>query len=664
MLRLSTPSRRQVGRARDPVPLSLKETASTTAGGFGVMAVGSGVHWSREREEAARRSSENTQIAAQRALKDPRVSIPRTRTPQTHARPEVAGPPPPPHWGAPGPPPPQWSEQGPPPTQWWAPGPPPPQWCVPAPPPLSHRGPVEPPRTQPSLSPLQVKAEQVRLLTLLRSMHPSIALNQLCNALAYFGGIPNAPPPRDGVFPESIRANGSGGHFIAWIAEIFPSILNGRVQRYEIAFAPKSKGIPHNYKPRRSKGTEQTRSAEGQSGLLEVTSSSGDGSGDDETQDASHVGNTAPRAEPRQTELARDSKDANDRALQRRLRRNPTGRARGRPKGSKNKSKGDAQETTPLAQEIMSAGQGRPRPTVHPDPDPEVSGAYTDFHVLTGSDIPDPAKPRGRGGRPKGSKNKNTRAKPAWSGEAAGRNEPRQEAAETSTSNFPQSSHNHGPGSQPPTAPLATSTENSFKAPRTASQKRKVLPDAHVLSAQHSQLNGGSAATTVTPGQQSAASPAKRRRTSKASPGPSTTAVPTPFTETSPVEDVVLFSLKPPGTQPSQPQATVAAGGGERAENMSKQPRQTQKSSSIPLDNSNEANSTSAIFSNQRNGSFLSHDVDMGVFHTAEPNAAEAAVQSFHPLSEAASEGLQPSSENGHGLDYQNYGQPGQVRQH
>jgi hypothetical protein len=76
-----------------------------------------------------------------------------------------------------------------------------------------------------SPSPHETKTQQARLLTLLRSLNPVTVVDQLCKGLAYFGGIPGAPPPADdSAFPQSSAANGSGSFFVGWLAEIFPSV--------------------------------------------------------------------------------------------------------------------------------------------------------------------------------------------------------------------------------------------------------------------------------------------------------------------------------------------------------------------------------------------------------------------------------------------------------
>ncbi|KAK7426864.1 hypothetical protein QQZ08_006610 [Neonectria magnoliae] len=73
-------------------------------------------------------------------------------------------------------------------------------------------------------TPEETKIEQARLLTLLRSLHPVLVVDQICKALAYFGGIPGAPAPADGVFPDSDSTNGPGSLFVGWVAEIFPEL--------------------------------------------------------------------------------------------------------------------------------------------------------------------------------------------------------------------------------------------------------------------------------------------------------------------------------------------------------------------------------------------------------------------------------------------------------
>ena len=66
--------------------------------------------------------------------------------------------------------------------------------------------------------------EQARLLKLLRSIHPNSIVDQLCKGLSYFGGIPGAPPPPNGIFPMSEAYNGTGALFVNWLSEIFPPV--------------------------------------------------------------------------------------------------------------------------------------------------------------------------------------------------------------------------------------------------------------------------------------------------------------------------------------------------------------------------------------------------------------------------------------------------------
>ncbi|KAF4451041.1 hypothetical protein F53441_5940 [Fusarium austroafricanum] len=76
-----------------------------------------------------------------------------------------------------------------------------------------------PPRT---LAPRDIKAEQTRLLQLFQKLRPAAVVDRLCLALTQFGGVPGAPPPQDGRFPESASVNGSGDLFISWVSEVFP----------------------------------------------------------------------------------------------------------------------------------------------------------------------------------------------------------------------------------------------------------------------------------------------------------------------------------------------------------------------------------------------------------------------------------------------------------
>ncbi|KAK4110584.1 hypothetical protein N656DRAFT_846974 [Canariomyces notabilis] len=179
------------GRIRDPVPSKLKGKTDGSKGNFSVMHMEvAGRNEPTERDAEAKRTSESTELAAKLAFENGYVSLRRSRFIQI--------------------------------SQGLHPSP---GSFVPAQTPASAPGPTQTQfeRTRP-LSPEETKAEQARLLTLLRSLHPVLVVDQICKALAFFGGIPGAPPPANGGFPESAEANGSGSLFVGWIAEIFPKL--------------------------------------------------------------------------------------------------------------------------------------------------------------------------------------------------------------------------------------------------------------------------------------------------------------------------------------------------------------------------------------------------------------------------------------------------------
>jgi hypothetical protein len=102
----------------------------------------------------------------------------------------------------------------------------------------------------------ETKYEQARLLTLLRSINPLTVVDHICKALAFFGGIPGAPPPENGGFPESADANGSGMLFVGWLSEIFPE-LERKAWRPEVL---KSREVNRGPRPRgRPKGSKASK---------------------------------------------------------------------------------------------------------------------------------------------------------------------------------------------------------------------------------------------------------------------------------------------------------------------------------------------------------------------------------------------------------------------
>ncbi|EEU47660.1 uncharacterized protein NECHADRAFT_98651 [Fusarium vanettenii 77-13-4] len=233
------------GRIRNPVPSKLKGKTDGRQGNFSVMQIDVPRPEMTERDLAAKRTSEGTAAAARLAnsqgYRHPKRPRPNVTTPAPPVRfrpyptPVLPAPPRP----IPQPPPlapaipiekapverapadrasaeiPSTSN---PPTQATSPS-----IQEISPPPQAQE--TDPPPTGPSgLSAHDTKTEQARLLTLLRSLHPILVVDQLCKALAYFGGIPGAPPPADGVFPRSAGTNGPGSLFVAWISEIFPQL--------------------------------------------------------------------------------------------------------------------------------------------------------------------------------------------------------------------------------------------------------------------------------------------------------------------------------------------------------------------------------------------------------------------------------------------------------
>ncbi|PBP24506.1 hmg-i/hmg-y, DNA-binding protein [Diplocarpon rosae] len=174
------------GRVRNPVPSKLKGKTDNKQGNFGVMHMGSspgrkheslaqGKDIAAERDAAARRTSENTASRAKAAQADKYIPPKKRGLDAGQSRNSLFG------------------------------------------------GPRETQRSRP-LAPDETKSEQARLLTLLRSINPVTVVDQICKAVAYFGGIPGAPPPEDGIFPESANTRETGALFIGWLAEIFPDV--------------------------------------------------------------------------------------------------------------------------------------------------------------------------------------------------------------------------------------------------------------------------------------------------------------------------------------------------------------------------------------------------------------------------------------------------------
>jgi len=191
------------GRVRNPVPSKLKGKTDNKQGNFGVMHMGmspgktnniSGRDIASERDAAARRTSENTASRAKAAQQDKYAPPKRRGLEGMDSRSS----------------------------------------------PFAH----ERQRASRPLAPDETKFEQARLLTLLRSINPVTVVDQICKAVAYFGGIPGAPPPEDGIFPESANTRETGALFIGWLAEIFPDLSSSEVPKMQAPPVKKFKGRP------------------------------------------------------------------------------------------------------------------------------------------------------------------------------------------------------------------------------------------------------------------------------------------------------------------------------------------------------------------------------------------------------------------------------------
>lgn len=193
------------GRIRNPVPSKLKGKTDGSKGNFSVMHMDVGVKGeATERDAQAKRTSESTALAAQRAYRSGYVALRRSRF--VHVPGEPVDEPP-------------------------APSPVPTPYIPPPPPPPAPAASTAVSTRRSTLNATETKSEQARLLTLLRSLHPVLVVDQMCKALAFFGGIPGAPPPADGCFPQSAEANGPGSLFVGWVAEIFPRLGGNTSQR-------------------------------------------------------------------------------------------------------------------------------------------------------------------------------------------------------------------------------------------------------------------------------------------------------------------------------------------------------------------------------------------------------------------------------------------------
>ncbi|KAI2635117.1 hypothetical protein GGS21DRAFT_94507 [Xylaria nigripes] len=203
------------GRVRNPVPSKLKNVNEQMRGNFGVMHMDVASHRASEgRDAAAKRTSESTALQAKLAQTDGYVSHQRRAN---YPRPPGLK---------------QFNALK--------------KSVEPA---IDH-GPPRP------LTVAETKTEQARLLTLLRSLPHHTVVDQICKGLAFFGGVPDAPPPTDGKFPESAEANGSGSLFVGWIAEIFPDLEHPRPRHVEDPAAQATSQKRPRGRPKGSKATK------------------------------------------------------------------------------------------------------------------------------------------------------------------------------------------------------------------------------------------------------------------------------------------------------------------------------------------------------------------------------------------------------------------------
>jgi hypothetical protein len=424
-------SQHRDGRVRNPVPRKLKGKTDTRNGNFAVMHMdmsGSNIE-QLPRGEAARVTSENTLKAAVAAQQAGYTSFKRRRVDG------ISWPQPPATQASP-------TSQVPPVTTSVAAVPQPARALAPVP--DSQQEPVH--RIE-MMTPAETKYEQARLLTLLRSISPLTVVDQICKALAFFGGIPGAPPPDDGVFPDSADANGSGALFIGWLSEIFPELgrkswASGTPKARESDRGKRPRGRPKGSKATKVRKDKGIRKGPKESGKDEPRGlappslprlrpagneaddddDDGEGDGDDDWVDIGEPDGNAEKAVTpatsrnavsqrfapvNQTPVVTSTVDLDMEDLQ-----SPDGqlhsemanasaskRRPGRPRGSRNRPKEkDAQGNEVPAVEVFSLNQNQ-RPA-QPPPTTQVAVSY-----FTNTQIAE-STPKNKGGRPPGSKNR------------------------------------------------------------------------------------------------------------------------------------------------------------------------------------------------------------------------------------------------------------------
>jgi hypothetical protein len=179
------------GRIRNPVPSKLKGKTDGSKGNFAVMLMNVGACEPGARDAEARRTSESTELAAKRATENGYVSVRRSRVVY---RPDT-----------------------------------------PLAKPVSTVLPPQTTRSTP-LSPEETKAEQTRLLTLLKTLNPVLVVD-----------------------PESAEANGPGNLFVGWIAEIFPRLGGNPGQEVSVPQRHLVAPQPPKRKRGRPRGSKSTK---------------------------------------------------------------------------------------------------------------------------------------------------------------------------------------------------------------------------------------------------------------------------------------------------------------------------------------------------------------------------------------------------------------------
>ncbi|KAL7628245.1 hypothetical protein AAE478_002444 [Parahypoxylon ruwenzoriense] len=377
------------GRVRNPVPSKLKDVNEQMKGNFSVMHMDVASHRASEgRDAAAKRTSESTALQAKLAQTDTYVSHQRRAN---YPRPPGLK---------------QFTS---------------PKKSTSAEP-AADTNPSKP------LSIAETKTEQARLLTLLRTLAPNTVVDQLCRALAFFGGIPDAPPPVDGKFPESAEANGSGSLFVGWIAEIFPNL--GEPRRRLGSHPPSAQSVNQRRPRGRPKGSKASKSRsdkgikKGTKGTtnraqepqddswVDVEDSVLELNGDGDLVEVGETSGNGPSTPPRALDGEQFNntpvmgstggfKSINDAAAA----PGSNAKRRGRPKGSKNRPK--------EASNLHQASQPTETTSINSDvpnlTDP--ASALAPLPKVTPIPVPVPmlveqSKKKANAGRPKGSKNR------------------------------------------------------------------------------------------------------------------------------------------------------------------------------------------------------------------------------------------------------------------